>query len=81
MTPKGSNISIRVRPREKVTKSGIIIPDMVTPDSQEWGEVVDVDDTPLDIKSGERVLYIGKKAFEQDGVKIIPQNRLLIWGV
>lgn len=73
---KGKNVVIKPSPREKVLKSGIIIPDTATPPSQEWGDVVDGNDI---ISSGSRVLYIGKKNYEEGDLKIVPNNKILYW--
>lgn len=80
MIPKGNNVTIKVEPRDKVRESGIIIPDTVTPKNQEWGECVAVSGN-TEIEVGERVLFLGKGCKEENGIKLVPNIKLLLWGV
>lgn len=74
--PKGNNVTIRPRPRDKVRPSGIIIPDTVKKGSMEWGDVLDVSgDT--DIKVGDYVLFYGGKCTEENGVKLVEHKRVI----
>lgn len=76
MERKANTILIKPNPQDKVSKGGIIIPDTATPDSLEWGEVVDGFG---DLKKGVRVLFYRSKAYEEDGVKAVNANRVLYY--
>ena len=76
MKPKGFNILVQPQPAEKVLASGIIIPDTVTPDTHEWGVVLDGNGY---IEDGWTVLYFGKRSHESDGKKIVSFKKCMFW--
>ena len=81
MKPKGDNILVRPKAREKVLASGIIIPDTVTPKSMQWGCVLE---GKGDIKEGMSVLFYGGKCSTKDKgkdteEKIVSINKILLY--
>lgn len=75
MTPRGNYIKIKPKPRDTVTKGGILIPDTATPPTQEWGEITDGNGL---IPNGSRVLYMAKN-IEKDGEKIVNKKKVLYY--
>lgn len=76
MKKLGNNILVKPNPRNTTTKSGIIIPETAALPSQEWGVVEEGNDL---VEDGLRVLYLGDKLFVDEGIKVVPVNRLLYW--
>jgi hypothetical protein len=74
MIAKGNNIKVKPKALEHVLKSGIIIPDHLTPSSQQWGEVLDGG-----LKECKEVLFVNAKCPEIDGEKIVNKNKILFW--
>lgn len=76
MTPKGFNLKVKPKPREKVTSFGLILVDTATPPSMEWGIVTDGNGL---LPDGARVLYFGKKSVEREGEKIVNRMKVLYY--
>jgi len=81
LQPLGDRLVVKPKPREEVTKGGIVLPDTVTEKPQE-GKVLAVgpgkmtDDgkrIPMDIKVGDMVLYAkyGGTEIKEDGEELI----------
>lgn len=76
MQAKGANIKVKLTPLEKVTSSGIIIPDSATPPSQEWAEIIE---GYGDFKVGGRVLFYGKSSYKDGDYKIVNIDRIIYY--
>ena len=78
MKPKGRHVLVKAEPREKVLKSGIIIPDTATPKEQEFGVVVDGNGH---FDAGTRVLFVSAKCPERDGLKLVDKTKVILWNL
>lgn len=76
MTPLGNSIVVNPKPREKVLKSGIILPDTATPGSQEWGTCLESNAV---VTKGAYVLYLQKRGYSKEEEKVIQVNKVLYW--
>jgi chaperonin GroES len=84
LKPLGDRVVLKAIEEDKVTKSGIIIPDTAEKEKPEQGEVVAVgpgklqDDgkrTPVSVAVGNKVLF---KKYSPDEVKVDDQEYLVI---
>lgn len=76
LKPLGDHIVVKVSKEDKMTKSGIVLPDTVDKEKQETGEVVAVGPgkllengqrAPMEVKAGDRVLF---KKYSLDEFKL-----------
>ena len=78
MTPKGVHLKIKPKPKEKVLKSGIILPDTVTPQGHTWGEVIEANDY-LENSKGEKIKVGARVLFFGESKSIINNRQVLYW--
>lgn len=76
MIRKGNNIIVKPKPREKVTASGVILPDTATLPNQEHGVIVE---GYGEFEVGMNVLYHGARAFEEGDLKVISKDKIILW--
>lgn len=66
LKPLGDHLVVKVSKEDKVTKSGIVLPDTIDKEKQETGEVVAVGPgklldsgarAPIDVKAGDKILF------------------------
>jgi co-chaperonin GroES (HSP10) len=76
MKPTGNSILVRPEPYERVTASGIIIPETASDPKMEWGVVVDGNGK---VPDGSRVLYFGRHCFSKDGEKLVNVKKIVVW--
>jgi len=76
LKPLGDHLVVKVSKEEKVTKSGIVLPDTVDKEKQETGEIMAVgpgkildngNRAPMEVKVGDKVLF---KKYALDEFKI-----------
>ncbi len=76
LKPLGDHIVVKVSKEDKMTKSGIVLPDTVDKEKQETGEVVAVGPgklldngqrAPMEVKAGDKVLF---KKYSLDEFKL-----------
>ena len=79
--PFGNNILIKVPEKEKITQSGIVIPDSAEQEKPENGEVVAVGSKVKSVKPGDTVLFAKYSAidieFENEEFLIITELDIL----
>jgi len=76
MTPLGNNIKIKIKPVERVLKSGIILPDTVTQTNQQWGVVLDGNGH---LPDGWRVLFFSLQNLVDGEETIVSIKKCLYW--
>lgn len=84
MTPKGNNITVKPKPREKVLASGIIIPDTAKQSNRDWGVIVEGAERLIDsygnkAENGMRVYYFNTKAFRKGDEVIVSTKNCILW--
>jgi chaperonin GroES len=66
LKPLGDHLVVKVSKEDKMTKSGIVLPDTIDKEKQETGEVIAVGPgklldsgarAPMDVKSGDKILF------------------------
>jgi len=76
LKPLGDHLVVKVSREDKVTKSGIVLPDTVDKEKQETGEIIAVgpgkmldngNRAPMEVKAGDKVLF---KKYALDEFKI-----------
>lgn len=78
VTPLGENVFVKVLKAEKVTESGIVLPDTVSQDRPQEGEVVAVGDSEKinsKLKKGVKVLFAKYSGTE---IKVDEDDYLLL---
>lgn len=78
MQAKGNDVLITPKPRDLITKGGIIIPDTTTLKSQEWGIATEISGN-IDMRVGDRVLYFGARCYKQGDTKIVSHKEVIYW--
>lgn len=82
--PIHTNVVIKPKTQEEVTKSGIVLPDTMDKDRPEQGEVVAVGEgkllkdgsrAPMSVKVGDTVMF---KKYSPDEIKIDGEDLLVI---
>lgn len=82
LKPLGDNLIVKTLPKEEQTKSGIVLPDSVTQDKPEQGEVIAVGPGKIneagnriapEIKNGQKVVFrkYSPTEFKLDGEKYL----------
>ena len=75
MIALGNTLKIKPQPREKKI-GNIYLPETALLPNMEWGVVTQgCEEIPTDT----RVLYMGLKCFEQDGEKLVPIRKVILW--
>jgi chaperonin GroES len=66
LKPLGDHLVVKVSKEDKMTKSGIVLPDTIDKEKQETGEVIAVGPgklldsgarAPMDVKAGDKILF------------------------
>lgn len=73
MTPLSNSVLIRAE--ENREKKGIYIPETIDIKGTKWGEVVEGND---DYPTGQRVLFSDGGSYEEDGIKVVNTNKIII---
>lgn len=73
MTPKGIHVLIKAEEKREI--KGIYIPETISIKGAKWGEVVEGNE---DYPTGQRVLFSDTGNYEEDGVKVVNTNKIII---
>lgn len=75
MKQKGNNILVKPLPSEKISPSGIIYPDTVSPKSQRIGEVLEGNSIP----KGSKVWYLSRNCPTRGEESLVSNKKVLYW--
>ena len=67
--------SVLIRAEEKRERKGIYIPETITLKGTKWGEIVHGNE---EYQTGQRVLFSDAGNYEEDGVKVVSTNKIII---
>ena len=67
--------SVLIKAEEDRVKKGIYIPETIDIKGTKWGVIVDGNDEYF---TGQRVLFSDAGSYEEDGVKVVSTNKIII---